>query len=51
MTPASKNASIIKSTANRLGFDFCGIAKAGFMEEETPKILIKGMKELIPILG
>ncbi len=38
MTPASKNASIIKSTAKRLGFDFCGIAKAGFLEEEAPKL-------------
>jgi len=34
MTPAEKNASIIKSTASRLGFDFCGIAKAGFLESE-----------------
>lgn len=38
MTPAEKNASIIKSTAKRLGFDFCGIAKAGFLEEEAPKL-------------
>ncbi|MFC5625352.1 tRNA epoxyqueuosine(34) reductase QueG [Algoriphagus winogradskyi] len=38
MTLASKNASIIKSTAKRLGFDFCGIAKAGFLEEEAPKL-------------
>ncbi|SFU09641.1 epoxyqueuosine reductase [Algoriphagus locisalis] len=32
MTPSEKNASIIKSTAKRLGFDFCGIAKARFLE-------------------
>jgi len=38
MTPAEKNASIIKSTAKRLGFDFCGVAKAGFLEEEAPKL-------------
>ncbi|SFA79435.1 tRNA epoxyqueuosine(34) reductase QueG [Algoriphagus aquimarinus] len=38
MTPAEKNASIIKTTAKRLGFDFCGIAKAGFLEEEAPKL-------------
>lgn len=38
MTPAEKNASLIKTTAKRLGFDFCGIAKAGFLEEEAPKL-------------
>lgn len=38
MTPAEKYASIIKSTAKRLGFDFCGIAKADFLEEEAPRL-------------
>ncbi|REG87024.1 epoxyqueuosine reductase [Algoriphagus antarcticus] len=38
MAPAENNASIIKSTAKRLGFDFCGIAKAGFLEEEAPRL-------------
>ncbi|MEB2783134.1 tRNA epoxyqueuosine(34) reductase QueG [Algoriphagus persicinus] len=38
MTPTEKNASLIKSTAKRLGFDFCGIAKAGFLEEEAPRL-------------
>lgn len=38
MTPVEKNASIIKSTAKALGFDFCGIAKAGFLEDEAPKL-------------
>lgn len=38
MTPAEKNASLIKSTAKRLGFDFCGIAKAGFLEGEAPRL-------------
>lgn len=38
MTPAEKNASFIKSTAKALGFTFCGIAKAGFLEEEAPRL-------------
>ncbi|WPR75046.1 tRNA epoxyqueuosine(34) reductase QueG [Algoriphagus sp. NG3] len=38
MTSSKKNASLIKSTAKRLGFDFCGIAKAGFLEEEAPRL-------------
>ncbi|MEB2779038.1 tRNA epoxyqueuosine(34) reductase QueG [Algoriphagus sp. C2-6-M1] len=38
MTTTEKNASLIKSTAKRLGFDFCGIAKAGFLEEEAPRL-------------
>ncbi|RAI94799.1 tRNA epoxyqueuosine(34) reductase QueG [Algoriphagus yeomjeoni] len=38
MTPAEKNAHLIKSAAKRLGFDFCGIAKAGFLEEEAPRL-------------
>ena len=38
MTLAEKSASIIKSTAKALGFDFCGIAKAGFLEEEAPRL-------------
>src|SRR5690606_12731766 len=38
MSPAERHASILKSTAKRLGFDFCGIAKAGFLEEEAPKL-------------
>jgi len=31
-------SSIIKQEAKRLGFDFCGISKAGFLEEEAPKL-------------
>lgn len=31
-------AQIIKTQAKSLGFDFCGIAKAGFLEEEAPKL-------------
>ncbi|TVP52300.1 MAG: tRNA epoxyqueuosine(34) reductase QueG [Mongoliibacter sp.] len=33
-----KYANIIKTHAKDLGFDFCGIAKAGFLEEEAPKL-------------
>lgn len=28
----------MKQTARRLGFDFCGISKAGFLEEEAPRL-------------
>ncbi|MEP0712621.1 tRNA epoxyqueuosine(34) reductase QueG [Algoriphagus sp.] len=38
MTAAEKHAQIIKSTAKQLGFDFCGIAKAGFLEDEAPRL-------------
>lgn len=38
MNSSEKNAAIIKSTAKALGFEFCGIAKAGFLEEEAPKL-------------
>jgi epoxyqueuosine reductase len=30
-----KNSAFIKSKANELGFDFCGISKADFLEEEA----------------
>jgi epoxyqueuosine reductase len=29
---------LIKAEAMRLGFDYCGIAKAGFLEEEAPRL-------------
>lgn len=38
MNPAEKHAQDIKSTAKRLGFDFCGIAKAEFLESEAPRL-------------
>ena len=38
MTPAEKYANLLKSTAKRLGFDFCGIAKAEFLESEAPRL-------------
>ncbi|MCH7403263.1 tRNA epoxyqueuosine(34) reductase QueG [Belliella kenyensis] len=37
-TSKEKYAQIIKSQAKSLGFDFCGIAKAEFLEEEAPKL-------------
>ena len=38
MSQSEKHAQIIKSTAKRLGFDFCGIAKAEFLESEAPRL-------------
>lgn len=38
MTPADRYAHLVKATAKRLGFDFCGIAKADFLAEEAPKL-------------
>jgi epoxyqueuosine reductase len=38
MTPTEKNSQILKTTAKRLGFDFCGIAKAEFLEEEASRL-------------
>jgi epoxyqueuosine reductase len=33
-----KRAQIVKAKAKSLGFDFCGIAKADFLEDEAPKL-------------
>lgn len=33
-----KNTLIVKAKAKALGFDFCGISKAEFLEEEAPKL-------------
>jgi len=33
-----QNTLLIKKIAQDLGFDFCGIAKADFLEEEAPKL-------------
>lgn len=33
-----KNATVIKRLAKDLGFEFCGIAKAEFLEEEAPRL-------------
>jgi epoxyqueuosine reductase len=35
---ALQHTHIIKQEAKRLGFDFCGISKAEFLEEEAPKL-------------
>ncbi len=32
------NTQLVKSVATQLGFSFCGISKAGFLEEEAPKL-------------
>jgi epoxyqueuosine reductase len=40
------NSTLIKHEAKRLGFDFCGISKAAFLEEEAPRLeqwLLNGM--------
>ncbi|MBF00095.1 tRNA epoxyqueuosine(34) reductase QueG [Flavobacterium coralii] len=44
MNSKSKISSFIKSEAKRLGFLSCGIAKAGFLEQEAPR-LEKWLKE------
>lgn len=38
MSTKSLYSSIIKQEAKRLGFDFCGISKAEFLEEEAPRL-------------
>lgn len=38
MLNLSKHTQIIKQEAKRLGFDFCGISKAEFLEEEAPRL-------------
>ncbi len=38
MNNAFKYSAIIKEEAKRLGFDFCGISKAEFLEEEAPRL-------------
>ena len=34
----TKYTQQIKEEAQRLGFSFCGISKAGFLEEEAPRL-------------
>src|ERR1043165_4129596 len=38
MNPAQLNSKLIKEESLRLGFDFCGISKAIFLEEEAPRL-------------
>ncbi|HEY4797921.1 MAG TPA: tRNA epoxyqueuosine(34) reductase QueG [Bacteroidia bacterium] len=33
-----KSTSLLKQESKRLGFDFCGISKAEFLEEEAPRL-------------
>lgn len=40
----NKRSQLIKAEARRLGFDFCGISEAGFLDEEAPR-LEKWLKE------
>ena len=35
---SEQHTAIVKSEAKRLGFDFCGISKAEFLEEEAPRL-------------
>jgi epoxyqueuosine reductase len=38
MNAKEKNTAMIKTEAKRLGFFSCGISKAGFLEEEAPRL-------------
>ena len=45
-TFSQKNTQIVKQTANQLGFDYCGIAKAEFLADDAKRLenwLKKGM--------
>lgn len=44
MNTITKHTAIVKSRAKELGFDFCGISRADFLEEEAPR-LEKWLKE------
>src|SRR5690606_6453649 len=37
-TNLHRNAELIKAEAQRLGFMSCGVSKAGFLEEEAPRL-------------
>lgn len=34
----SRNTLLLKQEAYRLGFDFCGVSRAGFLEDEAPRL-------------
>ncbi len=36
--PKTNYTALIKSESKRLGFDYCGISKADFLEEEAPRL-------------
>lgn len=38
MQNITTNTTIVKQTAQKLGFDFCGISKAEFLEDEAPRL-------------
>lgn len=38
MNLSTKYTALIKSEAQRLGFDYCGISKAEFLEEQAPRL-------------
>ncbi|GCC50697.1 tRNA epoxyqueuosine(34) reductase QueG [Chryseotalea sanaruensis] len=38
MSPQTAHTALIKSAAANLGFSFCGIAKAEFLEDEAPRL-------------
>lgn len=38
MLPIERHTKIVKEIAYELGFSFCGISKAGFLEEEAPRL-------------
>ena len=38
MNQLATNTKLIKSEAKRLGFDYVGISKADFLEEEAPRL-------------
>ncbi|MDB4051964.1 tRNA epoxyqueuosine(34) reductase QueG [Flavobacteriales bacterium] len=38
MTPKQKHTTLIKQKAHELGFMFCGVSKAEFLEEEAPRL-------------
>lgn len=38
MTPITRHTQLIKSESKRLGFDYCGISKAEFLEDEAPRL-------------
>lgn len=44
MSSLGKYSTFVKKTAKQLGFDYCGISKAEFLEEEAPR-LEKWLKE------
>lgn len=38
MTPAEAHSRLLKQHAARLGFQFCGISKANFLEDQAPRL-------------